>query len=104
MKAPEFFVVKKKKSPAKAIVFTASALVTAGAAAAVAYKYLKKKISARVLRHVDIDGDGEADVIMLDTTGDGEFDTIILNTETTEEKIKLNDCDPEETQDTVDQE
>ena len=91
MKAPEFFVVKKKKSPAKAIVITASALVTVGTAAAVAYKYLKNKISTRVLRHVDIDGDGEADVIMLDTTGDGEFDTIILNTENTEEELSLTD-------------
>lgn len=91
MKAPEFFVVKKKKSPAKAIVVTASAIVTAAAAATVVYKVLKDKVKTRLLGHVDIDGDGEADAFMLDTDGDGEFDTIILNTETTEEEIKLSD-------------
>ena len=63
------------------------------AAAAVAYKVLKKNIANRILGRVDIDGDGEPDALMLDTTGDGEFDTIILNTEATEEEIKLTDCD-----------
>ena len=81
MKSPEFFVIKKKKSPAKALIVTASAVVTVAAAATVVYKMLKNKIKTNVLGHVDLDGDGELDSIMLDTTGNGEIDTIILNPE-----------------------
>jgi len=41
-----------------------------------------------VLGAVDIDGDGEADAIMLDTTGDGEVDTIVFNVEPSEESCE----------------
>lgn len=88
MKNKEFFVIKKKKSPAKALAITASAVVTVAAAATVAYKMLKNKIKTNVLGRVDLDGDGEIDAVMLDTTGDGEIDTIILNTEGNEEEAE----------------
>jgi len=81
VRSPEFFVVKKKKSPLKALVIAGSAIAAAGAAVALAYKYVEKKLDAKILGRVDIDGDGEADAIMLDTTGNGEIDTIILNTD-----------------------
>ena len=79
MKTPDFFIVQKKKSPIKAILITISAVLVTLAAAAVAYKVYFSKMKSKVLGKVDIDGDGEADAIMLDTTGNGEVDTIILN-------------------------
>ena len=96
MKAPEFFVIKKKKSPVKAIVVAASAAVTVAATATVVYKMLKNKIKTNVLGHVDLDGDGEIDSIMLDTTGNGEIDTIILNPESKSDDA-VEDSNDEET-------
>ena len=92
-KKPDFFVVEKKTSPLKALVIAGSALAAAGAAIAVAYKYVEKKLDSKILGRVDLNGDGETDAIMLDTTGNGEIDTIILNTpeqneEETEETIE----------------
>ena len=96
MKTPDFIVIKKKKSPVAAIVIVACSVVAAAAAAVVVYKLYGEKIKTfacdvkakvdaklhnktKVLGAVDIDGDGEADALILDTTGDGEVDTIILN-------------------------
>lgn len=79
MKTPDFFIVKKKKSPIKKIVIAIVAVIAALAAASVAYKLYFSKLRSKVLGKVDIDGDGEADAIMLDTTGNGEVDTIIIN-------------------------
>lgn len=81
MKMPNVFVIKKKKSPIKLIIVVASAIVAFAAALAVVYKLWGNKIKSKIIGQVDIDGDGKADAIMLDTTGDGEVDTIILNTE-----------------------
>lgn len=78
---PNVFVIKKKKSPIKLIIVVASAIVAFAAALAVVYKLWGNKIKSKIIGQVDIDGDGKADAIMLDTTGDGEVDTIILNTE-----------------------
>lgn len=95
MKTPSFIYVKKKKSPVIAIVVAVCAVAAAAAAAFVVYKkfgeqikaeleVIKAKLNAltdktKVLGVVDIDGDGEADALILDTTGNGEVDTIILN-------------------------
>ena len=86
MKAPEFLVVKKKKSPIVKIVVIVSAVVASGVALYTVYKLFGDKIKSKVkvMGAVDIDGDGEADAIMLDTTGDGEIDTIVLNSEDSE--------------------
>lgn len=81
MKMPNVFVIKRKRSPIKVIIIVASAVVAFATALAVIYKLLGNKIKSKIIGQVDIDGDGEADAIMLDTTGDGEVDTIILNTE-----------------------
>lgn len=82
---PEFFVVKKKKSPWKMIIIIASAVVAVAAALAVAYKLWGNKIKSKVVGQVDLDGDGESDAIMLDTTGDGEVDTIIISADTADD-------------------
>ncbi len=76
---------KKGSSCLKAIAIIVAALAAAAAVAFVVYKLLKKKNQSEVLGAVDIDGDGEADAIMLDTTGDGEVDTIVFNVEPSEE-------------------
>ncbi len=79
MKAPEFFVVKKKKSPLKLIIVIVSAIIAIATAILVAYKFIINKTKAKFLGRVDIDGDGETEAVMLDTTGNGEVDTIIIN-------------------------
>ena len=76
---------KKGRSCLKTIAIIVAALAAAAAIAFVVYKLLQKKNRSDVLGAVDIDGDGEADAIMLDTTGDGEVDTIVLNVEAAEE-------------------
>ena len=76
-----FVIVEKKRSPLKTIVIIISTIAAVGAAVAVAYYFLKDKCKSEILGRVDINGDGEADAIMLDTTGNGEIDTIILNTD-----------------------
>lgn len=76
---------KKRSSCLKAIAIIVAAFAAAAAVAFVVYKLLQKKNKSEVLGAVDIDGDGEADAIMLDTTGDGEVDTIVFNVEPSEE-------------------
>jgi len=76
---------KKGNSCLKAIAIIVVTLAAAAAVAFVVYKLLQKKNKSEVLGAVDIDGDGEADAIMLDTTGDGEVDTIVFNVEPCEE-------------------
>ncbi len=80
MKFPEIFVVKKKKSPLKIILIIVGAVVAAVAAIAVVYKLWGEKLlkAKKVIGEVDLNGDGEADAVMLDTTGNGEVDTIII--------------------------
>ncbi len=78
-------VVEKERSPLKAILGFTTAVLAIGAGCAVAYKYLEKKYSSRILGRIDLDGDGEAEAIMLDTTGNGEVDTIIIDTVDEEE-------------------
>ena len=79
---------KKGKSCLKTITIIVAALAAAAAVAFVVYKLLQKKNKSEVLGAVDIDGDGEADAIMLDTTGDGEVDTIVFNVEPSEESCE----------------
>ena len=86
MKRNHFVIVEKKKSPIKTIIIIVSAIVAVGAAVALAYHFLKNKCKSEILGRVDINGDGEADAIMLDTTGNGEIDTIIINSDLEEEE------------------
>ena len=86
MKRTEIIVVEKKRSPLKVIFRILSVLFIAMAACAVVYKYLENKYRSKILGKIDLDGDGEADAIMLDTTGNGEVDTIIIDTELEEEE------------------
>ena len=73
---------KKSASCLKTIAIIVAAFAATAAVAFAVYKLMqKKKAKSEVLGAVDIDGDGEADAIMLDTTGNGEVDTIILNVE-----------------------
>ena len=82
MRKPEIIIVEEKKPSFLKVVFViASMLIALAAAAAAAYLYLNKNIKSKILGQVDLNGDGEADAIMLDTTGNGEVDTIILNSE-----------------------
>ncbi len=89
MRKTDVIVVEKKKSPLKVIFKIAIVLVAVAAVWAVVYKYLENKYRSKILGKIDLDGDGEADAIMLDTTGNGEVDTIIMDAnveeETTEE-------------------
>ncbi len=85
MNKDRVIVVEKEKSPLRAILKFTTAVFAISAACAVAYKYLEKKYSATVLGRIDLDGDGEAEAIMLDTTGNGEIDTIIIDTDSEEE-------------------
>ncbi|MBR3879656.1 MAG: hypothetical protein IKJ24_06025 [Clostridia bacterium] len=82
MNKDHFIVVEEDKSPLRTILRFVTAVLTIGAACAVAYKYLEKKYSAKVLGRIDLDGDGVAEAIMLDTTGNGEVDTIIIDADT----------------------
>jgi hypothetical protein len=86
MKRNHFIIFEKKKSPIKKILIIVSAIAAVGAALAVAYYFLKDKCKSEILGRVDINGDGEADAIMLDTTGNGEIDTIIINSDLEEEE------------------
>ncbi len=86
MNKDRVIVVEKEKSPLRTILRFTSVVLAIGAACAVAYKYLENKRSATVLGRIDLDGDGEAEAIMLDTTGNGEVDTIIIDTEDEDEK------------------
>ncbi len=88
MKFPEIVFVKKKTSPLKVIFIVVGSVVAAAAALAVVYKLWGEKLlkARKVIGAVDLDGDGEADAVMLDTTGDGEVDTIIIQAEVEEEQ------------------
>lgn len=79
---------KKGRSCLKTVAIIVSTLAAAAAVAFVVYKLLQKKNQSEVLGAVDIDGDGEADAIMLDTTGNGEVDTIVFNVETSEDNLE----------------
>lgn len=76
---------KKRSSCLKTVAIIVAAFAAAAAVAFVVYKVLQKKNKSEVLGAVDIDGDGEADAIMLDTTGDGEVDTIVFNVDSSED-------------------
>ena len=81
MKQRNVIVIERQTSPIKIIFKIATVLVTVAAACAVAYKYLENKYRSQILGKIDLDGDGEADAIMIDTTGNGEVDTIIIDTD-----------------------
>ena len=83
MKLNDIIIIeRKKKSPIKTILKIASATAVIAGGAVIAYKYLQNKIESSILGKLDLDGDGEAETIILDTTGDGEIDTIVINSET----------------------
>ncbi len=85
MKNDRVIVVEKERSPLRTVLKFTTSILAIGAACAVAYKYIEKKYSSTVLGKIDLDGDGEAEAIMLDTTGNGEVDTIIIDTVPEEE-------------------
>ncbi|MGM9643450.1 MAG: hypothetical protein ACI3X1_00005 [Eubacteriales bacterium] len=74
-------VVEKEKSPLRTILKFTTAVFAIGAACAIAYKYIENKYRSTVLGRIDLDGDGDAEAIMLDTTGNGEVDTIVIDTD-----------------------
>ena len=83
MKLNDIIIIEhKKKSPIKTILKVVSATAVIAGGAVIAYKYLQNKIESSILGKLDLDGDGEAETIILDTTGDGEIDTIVINSET----------------------
>ena len=91
MKKTQYIVIedkKKNRSPLKVILVIASVIVAIAAAYAIVYKYFENKYRSRILGRIDLDGDGEADAIMLDTTGNGEVDTIIIDTPCEEEETE----------------
>ncbi len=81
MKNDRVIVVEKERSPLRTVLKFTTSVLAISAACAIAYKYIEKKYSSTVLGKIDLDGDGEAETIMLDTTGNGEVDTIIIDTE-----------------------
>ena len=81
MKQRNIIVIERPASHIKVIFKVATVLFAAAAACAVAYKYLENKYRSQILGKIDLDGDGEADAIMIDTTGNGEVDTIIMDTD-----------------------
>ena len=83
MKHNDIIIIERnKKSPLKTIFKIVSATAVIAGGAVVAYKYLQNKIESSILGKLDLDGDGEAETIILDTTGNGEIDTIVINPET----------------------
>lgn len=88
MNKENYLIVDDGKSPLRTILRFATAVLAIAGACAVAYKYLEKKYSSRILGRIDLDGDGIAEAIMIDTTGNGEVDTIILDTDEEEEKAE----------------
>ena len=85
MKKHDIVIVEKTSSPLKTAFKVVSAVTFVACAAAVAYKFVKQTIDKGILGKLDLDGDGEAETLILDTTGDGEIDTIIINTDHAEE-------------------
>ncbi len=71
---------KKEINRLKIILIVTGIVAAVVAALVVVYNVWGKKFlkSKKVIGEVDLDGDGEADAVMLDTTGDGEVDTIII--------------------------
>lgn len=91
MRKTQYVVIedkKKKRSPLKVILTIASVLVAVAAVYIAVYKYFENKYRSQILAKIDLDGDGEADAIMLDTTGNGEVDTIILDTPIEEDETE----------------
>lgn len=83
MKINDIIIIERnKKSPIKTLIKIISATAVIAGGAIVAYKYLQNKIDSSILGKLDLDGDGEAETIILDTTGNGEIDTIVINPET----------------------
>ncbi len=80
MKNNHVVVVEKERSPLKTVLKFTTAVFAITAACTIAYKYIEKKYSSTILGRIDLDGDGEAEAIMLDTTGNGEVDTIVIDT------------------------
>ncbi len=89
MKKQEIVIIEEKKSPLKTIFLIVTTVATVLVTAIAVYKFIENKIMPKIVDRVDIDGDGQADAIMLDTTGNGEIDTIVLtdlNEEGTDEE------------------
>lgn len=86
MSKDNYFVVDDGKSPLRTVLRFITAVLAIAGACAVAYKYLEKKYSSRILGRIDLDGDGIPEAIMIDTTGNGEVDTIILDTKEEDEE------------------
>ncbi len=78
VKEPEVVIIEEKKSPIKAFFMLATAIAAVLVAIVVVYKFIENKLTPKVIDRVDLNGDGSADAIMLDTTGNGEVDTIVL--------------------------
>ena len=91
MNKERYIVVEGDKSPLRTVLRFTTAVLAIAAACAVAYKYLERKYSAKVLGRIDLDGDGIAEAIMLDTTGNGEVDTIIIDTDEEEAEVEESD-------------
>ena len=75
------FRKNKKKSTLKIVLIVIGAVLAVATALFVAYKIWGHKLfkaKKRVIGEIDLDGDGAADAVMLDTTGNGEVDTIVI--------------------------
>lgn len=86
MKKHDIIIVEKRTSPIKSAFKFVTAVTFVACAATVAYKFVKNTIDSGILGKLDLDGDGDAETLVLDTTGDGEIDTIIINTDHSEEE------------------
>lgn len=86
MKNKEIVIIEEKSSPVKVIFKVVAATAMVACAGVVAYKYIKDKLESGILGKLDLDGDGEAETLILDTTGDGEIDTIIINSDHSNEE------------------
>ncbi len=87
MKKNNIIVVEEKRSALKTAMTIVTAVATVLVAAVAVYKFIENKLSPDIIGRVDINGDGFADAIMLDTTGNGEVDTIILTDSEEEDEI-----------------
>ena len=79
MKKNSVIVIEKEKSTLKTVLKITTSVLAVAAGCAAVYKYIENKYRSTVLGKVDLDGDGVAEAVMLDTTGNGEVDTILLD-------------------------